>query len=46
MGSHPTPNGREHFAGVRRDGAAEVERLTESFQIRRAVTEMSWVARD
>jgi isocitrate lyase len=41
MLSHPTPNGRERFAGVRRDYCpADVERLAGSFRIRHTLAEM------
>jgi isocitrate lyase len=41
MLSHPTPNGRERFAAIRRDYcAADVERLAGSFRIRYTLAEM------
>jgi isocitrate lyase len=41
MLSHPTPNGRERFAGIRRDyRPADVERVAGSFQIRHTLAEM------
>jgi len=41
MVSHPSPNGRERFAGIRRDySPADVERLTGSFRIRHTLAEM------
>jgi isocitrate lyase len=41
MLSHPTPNGHERFAGIRRDyRLADVERLAGSFRIRHTLAEM------
>jgi len=40
MLSHPSPNGSEHFAAIRRDySPADVERLAGSFRVRHTLAE-------